>query len=353
VVDGFILLLTALYQKILAKSGNVSGESANPSASNGESAPPSNRDIDNVHNRHNDYDSSSEEDSSEEGPAPPEDASQHRNTRQPFELEGSSVTRPSDLKKIVRKEVGLLKNELHSQLHVELAEVLRNELKGIVREELSRSKEEMIAVLKVANETLMMKFTTQFRDDNQALMQDFLATTSAKAVSNDESQGPFPVNTTTSSANRERVEKITDEMSGDKIFEETTKSCAPNPPETTHVQTINETHSKLGHERFKRASNLAVLFTRSTKPSSSSQVTHNENDSKILNSKNSSDPGMPQENISHKESQAKSTEHSNASLTFPQFPQRLSLRSLSTQLLDVDDQSDDDLKETVIPPKNF
>jgi len=39
--------------------------------------------------------------------------------------------------------------------------------------------------------------------------------------------------------------------------------CAFDDPETTRVQTIFESRSRIGLERFQRTLNLVVLFTRS------------------------------------------------------------------------------------------
>jgi len=373
VVDGLFLLLAALYQKILARTNNQSDVPANPNVPNNQNSPLSNQDGENVGNRDNDYDSSSEDENSRDEPSPPDDVNQHCDTMQPLEVEGSVVeglrkTLHRDLKKTVKTEVSLLKNELHSQIQVELKD-LRNEVKETAREDLTRSKEEMIALLKTisldlkaTNEALMMKCTNQLRDDNQALMkilrddnqalmQTFVERASPKDATTSKSKSRVQVKTTTACTNTDTPETETEITPDDKLPEEVNSSCASAPSETTHVQTINETHSRLGHERFKRTSHLAVLFTRRTsQPSSSSQIKHNENDTKLLRSKVSSDLEVPQETISRKQSLAKSAEEVETGYSILHFPQR---PTLSAQLLDVDDQSDDDdVEETIIHPKN-
>jgi len=60
-------------------------------------------------------------------------------------------------------------------------------------------------------------------------------------------------------------------------------------------------------------------------------------------------PEMPQETISKEAFISESPEEPHAYFHPPQFPQ---IPSLSSHLLDIEDQSDDDFEETIVEPKN-
>jgi len=58
---------------------------------------------------------------------------------------------------------------------------------------------------------------------------------------------------------------------------------------------------------------------------------------------------MPHETISKEASISESAEQPQTYFHTPQFPQR---PSLSSQRLEIEDQSDDDFEETIVQPKN-
>jgi len=236
---------------------------------------------------------------------------------------------------------------------------LKNELNLHIREDLKCLKDEMIqdfknthsdllksfvSDLKAANETFVNKSTMELKEFNQATMQSFKEEfLSLREMLLKETKGGTNTNASASFTSTATREHDTNVHSDDKIGDDDAERCDKEDNfKTTLVQTIEESRSPVGLERFQRTSNLVVLFARST---NLSRNQHNDNDDNFMHSLGSVCPEMPQEAIS-KEASA---EEPQVYFHPPQFPQ---IPSLSSQLLDIEDQSDDDFEETVVVPKN-
>jgi len=364
VVDGLSLLLDALYHKLLSlrfpTTENQNDQSANLHVLTDNRAGPSNARREIVHNCDNDYDSSSDDENWQDEPTSPEDVTCPCDSMEPGGLdENSTKGLKKSLQKNITKSVTrgverILKTEINSRMQ-ENMEILRNELKETIREDLARFKDNtiqdlkttnrellklLVSDLKSSNEALVNKSTNELTETHQAIMKSFKdEISSIRQILLSEIKSSHPANTQTlltSPETRIETDKYTDEKAG---------TDESDSLETTHVQAMNESRSGIGLERFQRTSNLVVLFTRSTNPSNTKS---NDNDRKITHLSAILDPTLPQDSNLQKPIN-ESLEKPQASFQITEFPQR---PSISANLLDVEDESDDDFKETIVVPKH-
>jgi len=140
-VDGLNLLLYELYQKTLTLlypiSEDQNNQAPNLNVIHNEAAAASfNGGRENFRNRDTDYDSSSDDESPEDGgpSIPTEENTPHAEAIRQDDLEislveGLRANLQSDLKKTLKKEVSIVKNEIESQIEEKL-EMIAVELKA-------------------------------------------------------------------------------------------------------------------------------------------------------------------------------------------------------------------------------
>jgi len=301
-----------------------------------------------VLHRDNDYDSSSEDENSHDEPTSPEDVTRACDAREPAELEDKSMEEmrkslQKDLTKIVKKDVRILENKINSQVQ-ENIEILRNELKEI-REDMKRFKDETVQDLKTTNRELLKLFVSDLKSANEDLVNKSTAELREMLLSSSQ-----PGNTQIFFTNPETQQIETNENTNEKFEKDESESCTSESLDTAEVQAMDESRSGKGLERFQKTSNLVVLFTRSTNPLKSKC---NDNDGVLPHTSSCTDPTLPQDSILEEslisESASESLEEEpEASSHFTRFPTR---PLISANLLDIEDESDDDFKETIVIPK--
>jgi len=227
-------------------------------------------------------------------------------------------------------------------------EILRNELKQTIKEDLTRLTENTIQDMKTINGDLLKLLVSDLKSANEALVNK--STTDLREVLPSEFKSSHLENTQSLVTNPETQQIGRNENTDEKVGTEESESCISDSVDLTEVQAMDESRPGIGLERFQKTSNLVVLFTRSTRPLNR-QV--NENEGILPDTSSSIDPAMPQDSILEEslitESASESLEEEpQASSHFTRFPTR---PLISANLLDVEDESDDDFKETIVIPK--
>jgi len=320
IVDGLNLLLYELYQRTLAllypTIENQNDHSHPPIVLNNLAAVHSNGVRENFRNRDNDYDSSSDDEGPEDNSFPSEANTGQGGAGEPTDSGTSLVDERSirslqnDLKK-TKERITIVKNEIESQMQEKL---------------------ERIAVdFRATNEALIKTLMDRIEENMKEIV-----------ILKNELKFQLHANTATVSANTNGSEiKYDEKPHNDEIKKGETISSPPDQVELTNVQTIDETRPECSRRRFTRASNLVVLFRRSVKPSNPNPSDHHEsNHSSLPLPEVSIDLEMPEEEQERSESEPLSDAQAHTAL-----PSLVQMSSLSSQLLDIDDESYDNLKD--------
>jgi len=270
--------LAALYNKILAfhlsRTENRNDPSnANQDILNNTAAGPSNVRREILQKIDNDYDSSSDDENPNYEVPPSEDVTLQCDANEPAEFDTHSVetlrkSLQSDLKRNVKKEVRALKNELNSNIKSTIREDLKL-LKDEMIQDLKRTNIDLlksfVSDLKVANEALMNKSTMELKECNQVAMQSFKEEfSSLREMFLNETKRGINVDASANLTSTVIQEKDMDENSDDKTGDDDAERCDEEGNfKTTLVQTIEESRSPVGLQRFQRTSNLVVLGLKS------------------------------------------------------------------------------------------
>jgi len=356
IIAGLVILLNAVFRitKTLFDSNSEGGNPNAPLSHDPNDAAPSNDgDVQESPDSRNDNDSedeSSSEDSSPEEAANPSDGTESSSELRETLLKGIKKTLVKDLKKSLLKDLENMENGRITQIkesllelnknftaHVKTNQTLIKDLKETIEKdendinELKESNKTLIQELTLANEAVVKILI----DKNETLMRDF------KDIMTKEMKDMLLTGIKSTNAVVEAADHLVEYMTKSTDGEESERDlevvevCQSDEVQifTDDVQPINEHDipSQTHRSRFQNASDRAVLFIRSGIISSNRNQSQNES-------------SMPEDNS---RVQSVSPETQVVFSTTPEQSRPSSSSRLSTY---VEDNSDDDLVETIVLP---